>query len=144
MEKRIVKKGDKLHQEGFNCAESVLMLVTGEWKAESPLIPRIATGFGGGMGRQGYVCGALSGGVLAISYKYGRDKAMDKVARDKTYVLVRELFKQFREEFGSISCRDLIDCDLTTSEGLAKLEKIHPEKCARYIAQTAEIVLKLA
>ena len=143
MEKRISDKADKLHKEGFNCSESVLLLVTGEWKAKSPLIPRIATGFGGGIGRQGYVCGALSGGVLAISLKHGRDKATDRAARDKTYSLVRDLFRQFKEEFGSINCWELTGCDLTTPEGLEKLQRIHPEKCAKYIARTAEIVLEL-
>ena len=143
MEKTISDKADKLHNNGFNCSESVLLLVVDEWKVTSPLIPRIATGFGGGMGRQGHVCGALSGGVIALSIKYGRDSGSDKEARNKTYTLVRELFNRFSEEFGCVNCLELTGCDLTTPEGAEKLQRLRTEKCARYIARTAEIVLDL-
>lgn len=143
MSKKVVEKTGKLHEEGFNCAESVLLTVASEWGVCSDLIPRIATAFGGGVGRQGYVCGALSGGVIAIGLKYGRDKAADISERDKSYTLVRELFKRFKEEFGSINCRELIGLDLTTSEGIQKLRILHPQKCAKYIARTADIVLEL-
>lgn len=143
MSKPIIEKTRYLHEEGFNCAESVLMTAVSEWKIRSKIIPRIATGFGGGIGRQGYICGALSGGVIALGLKYGRDRAENTQARDKTYMLTRELFRQFKEEFGSINCYELIECDLTTLEGLEKSKKIHSEKCAKYIARTAELVLEM-
>lgn len=144
MSKLILEKTQRLNKEGFNCAESVLMTAASEWKIQSKIIPRIATGFGGGIGRQGYICGALSGGVIALGLKYGRDKADKTQARDKTYMLIRELFRQFKEEFGSISCYELIECDLSTLEGLKKLKKVHSEKCGKFIARTAELVLEMA
>lgn len=138
-----MEKGNNLHQEGFNCAESVLLIVTGEWGIRNNLIPRIATAFGGGIGRQGHICGALSGGVISIGVKYGRDKGRDQAARDKSYALVREFFRRFKNEFGNVNCYELIGCDLTTPEGIEKLRMLHPEKCAKFIARTAEIVLEL-
>jgi len=50
---------------GLNCAESLLLVVSkysGLEKDSARFIPRIATGFGGGIARNGDVCGALSGG----------------------------------------------------------------------------------
>lgn len=138
-----MEKTGKLHEEGFNCSESVLLSLVSEWGIRSELIPRIATGFGGGMGRQGYVCGALAGGIMAIGLKYGRDKGSDVPARDKSYATVRELFKKFREEFGNIDCRKLTDCDLTTPEGIEKLSLIRQRTCAKYIARTVELILEL-
>ena len=143
MLKPIKEKTHRLHEEGFNCAESVVMTAANEWKMRSKIIPRIATGFGGGIGRQGYVCGALSGGVIALGLKCGRGKAENIQARDKTYTLARELFKRFKEEFRSINCYELIECNLTTPEGLEKSKKIQSEKCAKYIARTAELVLEM-
>ena len=62
---------------------------------ESPCVPRIASGFGGGIGRQGETCGAVTGGVMALGLIYGRDAAEDRDAADRwkirtvptTYVL---------------------------------------------------------
>ena len=133
----------KLHDEGFNCAESVLSVVASECNIRGKLIPRIATGFGGGVGRQGYVCGALSGGVIAIGLMHGRDRGSDISARDKTYALVIELFKRFREEFGCINCLELTGCDLTKPEGRERLRPLHSEKCAKYIDGVVNIVLEL-
>ena len=144
MNKKIVDQASKLHEEGFNCSESVLLLTASEWGIRNKIFPRIATGFGGGMGRKGYICGALSGGVIALGARYGRDRGADTAARDKTYTLVRELFKKFEDEFGSVNCRELTGCDLTTSEGRERLKKLHEEKCAKYISRTAELVLELA
>ena len=55
-------------QEGYNCAQSVLLTMFQHWNSGgSDLIPKIATGFGGGIGRCGSVCGALAGGVMALA-----------------------------------------------------------------------------
>ncbi len=104
MREGIAEKGDRLHQEGFNCAESVLLIVTGERGIRNSLIPRIATAFGGGIGRQGHICGALSGGVMSIGALYGRDRGEDQTARDTSYTLSSELCTRFRKEFGSMDC----------------------------------------
>ena len=68
----------KLHfNSGLNCAESVLLTLSGRLAGKNSvsIIPRIATGFGGGVGRNGDICGALSGAVIAIGLALGRDKA---------------------------------------------------------------------
>ncbi|MDQ1278914.1 MAG: hypothetical protein QG670_174 [Thermoproteota archaeon] len=132
-----------LHIEGFNCSESVLLAIVSEWGISSELIPRLATGFGGGMGRQGYVCGALAGGIMAIGIRYGRDKGSDVLARDKSYATVRELFSRFRTEFRTIECSELTGCDLTTPEGVAKHNLAYQDTCAKYIARVVELVLEL-
>jgi C_GCAxxG_C_C family probable redox protein len=44
------------------------------WNGKSELIPKIATAFGGGIGRCGSLCGALTGGVMAIGIKHGTNE----------------------------------------------------------------------
>lgn len=51
---------------GLNCAETVLSTMCAYWDVESPLIPRIATPFGGGLAATRGVCGAVSGALMAI------------------------------------------------------------------------------
>ena len=59
---------------GYNCAQSVLLTMFEHWKGGNVLVPKIATAFGGGIGRRGSVYGALTGGVMAIGIKYGTNE----------------------------------------------------------------------
>jgi hypothetical protein len=60
-------------EEEFLCSEAVLITLAECLGVESKLIPRIATGFGAGVGREGEVCGALSGAVMGLGLKFGRE-----------------------------------------------------------------------
>ena len=54
------------------------------------------------------VCGALSGGLLALSAKYGRDRdKLDKGRYINNFKKTRELTERFRQEFGGVTCREL-------------------------------------
>ena len=62
---------------------------------------------GGGLLGEG-ICGALSGGLLALSAKYGRDR--DKLAKGRyiaNFQKAKELTERFRSEFGGVTCREL-------------------------------------
>jgi C_GCAxxG_C_C family probable redox protein len=78
-------------------------------------IPRIASGFGGGIGGTGAVCGAVVGAVMAIGLKRGRDDASGD--RFETWRLVQEFRRRFEAEMGHICCRELTGIDLSTEEG---------------------------
>jgi len=82
---------------------------------EHDCAPRIATPFGGGFASCGLVCGALTGGVMAVGLKLGRDKPGG--SRDAANTATRELVDSFIEEMGSALCRDLTGVDLRTEEG---------------------------
>ena len=55
------KKAKKLFCSGFHCVDSVLRAVAEHTEIHSPLIPKIATGFYGGVPRARGLCGAVSG-----------------------------------------------------------------------------------
>jgi C_GCAxxG_C_C family probable redox protein len=62
---------------------------------------------GGGLVGEG-VCGALTGGILALSAKYGRDRAnLDKGRYINNFKKAKELTERFRHEFGGVTCREL-------------------------------------
>lgn len=132
-------------KEKFNCAESTLMGLVEAFEMDCPCSPRIATAFGGGMGGCGEVCGALTGAMMALGLKFGRDSAADLDAKALTYGKVRELFAAFREKFGSIQCFDLIGIDLTTPEGLQKATELdlHNNVCPDFVAFAAEEAARL-
>lgn len=81
---------------------------------------RVAAGFGGGLARTAGVCGALTGAIMALGLAQPSVEPERNLAeREKTYERCRRLLEQFRCLHGSILCRDLLGCDLSTPEGLA-------------------------
>lgn len=115
----------KLFDSGFNCAESVLLALSEctALNSASDCIPRVATGFGGGM-RTGNICGAVSGAVIGLGLYYGRTTSEETEKRDQTYRNVEEFVKQFQEIHGTIICKELLGIDVSTKEG-----KTHYKKC---------------
>jgi C_GCAxxG_C_C family probable redox protein len=93
----------------------VLLAVCQELGIENEAIPRIASGFGGGIGGTGAVCGAVVGAVMAIGLKRGRDTASED--RFGTWHLVQEFRRRFEAEMGHICCHELTGTDLSTEEG---------------------------
>ena len=102
-------------EEGFLCSEAVLMALSECLGVSSEIIPRIATGFGAGMGRNGEVCGALSGGVMGLGLRFGRSMAEEEGER-RPYWFSEELAARFRERFDHVRCEDLLRLDLSRVE----------------------------
>lgn len=129
----------------YSCAESTLTGLVKEFGLDCNCAPRIATAFGGGMGGQGKVCGALSGAMMALSLKFGREQAEDNEAKFVTYAKVRELFRHFEKEFGTCNCYDLIGIDLTTPEGLAEAKEIglHANVCSKFVRSAIEVTANI-
>ena len=130
--------------EGYNCAQSVLLTMFEHWNGENELIPKIATAFGGGIGRCGSVCGALTGGVMALGIKYGTNEhSLEK--RLKAYELAQKFYKRFEKQHGSVLCRELIRYDLSVPEELEKARKarIFEEKCVNFVRKAVETLIEL-
>lgn len=108
------------HLSGYNCAQSVLYAFCEDLHLDADTALRLACGFGGGIARRQEVCGAVSGGILAISLHYGRGEGQDRAMTEETYGRIREFMSRFETRHGSILCRSLLNgCDLNTPEGQA-------------------------
>lgn len=140
----LCKKALKYFSEDYNCAQSVLLTMFEHWNGKSELIPKIATAFGGGIGRCGSLCGALTGGLMAIGIKYGTNEPSLENRLD-TYELAQALYRQFEERYGTVLCRELIGYTLSNPE---ESEKAHDanvleEKCTNFIRTVIEILFEL-
>ncbi len=103
---------------GYNCAQSVLYAFGPGLGLDGETSLKLATGLGAGMGRRGEVCGAVTGGILALGQKFGRGSQQDRPATEETYQKTLDLMARFEERHGSCLCRVLLDgCDLRTAEG---------------------------
>ena len=103
---------------GYNCAQAVLYAYGPDLGLDAETALKVATGLGAGMGRRGEVCGAVTGGILALGLKYGRGAQQDRSATEQTYQKIQELMARFERRHGSCQCRVLLEgCDLRTPEG---------------------------
>lgn len=103
---------------GYNCAQAVLYAYAPDLGLDGETALKVATGLGAGMARRGEVCGALTGGILALGLKYGRGASQDRSATEQTYQKTLALMTRFESQHGSCLCRVLLQgCDLRTPEG---------------------------
>jgi C_GCAxxG_C_C family probable redox protein len=140
----LCEKAVKKFLEGYNCAQSVLSTMCEFWNIRSELIPKIAAPFGGGIGLRGSVCGALTGGVMAIGIKYGDNEPLSK-NRLKAYELAGIVYKEFEKRHGTVLCRELIGYKLSNSEDLEKAEKarVFEKKCVNFVKTMVETLAEI-
>jgi C_GCAxxG_C_C family probable redox protein len=101
----------------------------------------LAQGFGGGMGRMGATCGAVTGAymVLGLAQEFS-ESPQESLAR--TYELVREFNQRFKALHGSVICKELISCELSTPEGLAEArnKKIFTTVCPNFVRDSVKLL----
>ncbi len=107
----------------FSCSQAVFSAFSPGLGVDRETALRVAGAFGGGMARMGEVCGAVTGALMVIGLKYGKVKAEDEEAKEKTYRLTQEFARKFRAKHGALRCPDLIGCDLATPEGAAAFKE---------------------
>lgn len=120
---------------GYVCSESVLKTIAEQHGINSPLIPAIASGFGSGMARsEGGLCGAYSGGVMALSLFQGRTEAGKPL--DALYANVQKFKEHFEKEWGSCECASLLGFSLGSPDAGMKFKEgnCKTAQCNRYVA----------
>ncbi|PKL59222.1 MAG: hypothetical protein CVV33_08945 [Methanomicrobiales archaeon HGW-Methanomicrobiales-4] len=108
-------------QSGYSCAQAIFSAYHEDCGLEKETARKIATGLGGGLGRTGNVCGAVTGAILVLGQRYGMDNLENSVAREKTYALVQKLISEFTDTHGSINCAELLTCLPEPAEFLTSL-----------------------
>lgn len=102
------ERARQLFKEGYNCAQSVAVAYADVLGMEEKAAAKMVSSFGGGMGRLREVCGAVSGIFLVAGSLYGYDDPKDYEGKKDHYERIQELAARFREENGSIICRELL------------------------------------
>ena len=139
------ERGVALFKEGFSCSQAVLAAYGEQFDLKQELALRVAGAFGGGMGRMGETCGAVTGAIMVVGLKFGSTTAGDLKARENAYAVVREFVHRFKGRNVSVLCRDLLDCDISTPEGMkrAKEAGLIKQTCPKFVKDAAEILDQL-
>lgn len=108
----------------------------------STLIPKISTGFCGGVSRTKGMCGAVSGGIMALGAVLGREYSEEPA--DYAYQNTREFLQLFMDKYSSINCFDLTGCDLGTPEGLKQFRTGGAkDRCGEYTKDAARMAASI-
>jgi C_GCAxxG_C_C family probable redox protein len=136
-----VEQAVSLFKQGYNCSQAILAAYAEHPDLRRKTALKLACGFGGGM-RMAETCGAVTGAFMVIGLKYGPADAEDKNAKEKTYELVREFAEKFNSRNGSVICKELLGCDISTREGakIAKENNLCSSLCPKMIRDAAEII----
>jgi C_GCAxxG_C_C family probable redox protein len=131
--------------EGYNCAQSVLASCGQPLGLPRETAMQVAQAFGGGLGRTGNVCGAVTGALMAIGLSFPANAAKDKATKDAACQLTREFMARFRARHGAINCRDLLGFDLSTSADHQKAVEagVFKTVCPGLVGSAAQIVEEL-
>nr|AMP50892.1 putative redox-active protein (C_GCAxxG_C_C) [uncultured bacterium] len=142
MSKTYSEKAEALFKEGCNCSQAVVAAFADEINMDEETALKLASSFGGGLGRMREVCGAVSGLCMVAGLKYGYSDPGDYNAKKEHYALIRELSEKFKSETGSIVCRELLDgtgADSTPTPE-ARTETYYKKRpCAELVKLAAEI-----
>jgi C_GCAxxG_C_C family probable redox protein len=136
----------ELFSRNYNCAQSVYAACAPGEGLSEPQRLALAAPFGGGVARQGEVCGALTGALLTLGEAAGGAMAADPVAaRNALYAKAKQLTVAFRAAHGAILCRELTGCALDTEAGQRSFKErgLHLNLCTKLVAFAAEEVVKM-
>ena len=142
---RIADQAAVAFNQGFNCAQAVLKTCGEPQGLPAETALRVAGVFGGGLARTGQTCGAVTGALMALGWKYAMVKVGDDAARQRAYGAGQEFLRRFQAKHGSVVCRDLLGCDISTPEGMARMKQgdLHHKVCEGLVRDAADIVQDL-
>lgn len=137
------EKAADLFEEGYNCAQAVFLAYADKLDMDRETAAKLASSFGGGMGRMREVCGAVSGMFMVAGVLYGYDDPKAFEEKKEHYARIQELAAKFKEENGSIVCRELLGLEAgadnpTPSVRTAEYYKKRP--CKELVAMAADIL----
>lgn len=123
----------QLFGDGYVCSQAVFAAFSEDFNLPKDQALKIGACFGSGM-RKAEVCGACTGALMAIGLKYGDDK-------QKSNEYCEKFLDEFKKENGSYICRDLLECDISTPEGVehAVSKNLFKDFCPLMVESAAKI-----
>lgn len=122
----------------LNCAQAVMRcgLLAMD---QDPELTSVGGYLGGGMVRMGQLCGALSGTAVALGLRDQLDVQKGPKTSAATLDWLQELTRKFESEFGAVTCRELLGCDISTPKGFREAKKRQATRhCSQYVAWTCD------
>lgn len=129
-------------RKGYTCSQAIVSVYGALFGLDRATALKIASGFGGGMGRMATTCGAVTGAFMVVGLSHGATDPEDKESKETTHKLVRDFTGRFLALNGSIICKDLMGCDISQPEGLETVREkgLFLTLCSKFVKDSAEII----
>lgn len=136
-----VSKAVELFRNGCACSQAVAATYGPRYGLSEPHALRLAAGFAGGM-RMAETCGAVTGAYMILGLAKCSSNCNVVEGRQAAYDAVAAFSKSFRERHGSLTCRELLGCDISTPEGAqaARDAGLFRTRCPEFVRCAAELV----
>lgn len=129
--------------KGYNCSQSIVLAFSDLLPVDEELLSKMASSFGGGMGRLREVCGSVSGMFMVAGFLYGYDGPETGQVKADHYARIQELAHRFEEQHGSIICREMLGLSVRHDDPTpeARTNEYYKKRpCAEIIGDAAEIL----
>lgn len=139
-----VKKANEIFSQKYHCSQAVLAAFASQLGITEKQALKLGGCFGAGMCK-GEVCGAVTGGLMALGLKYGQCEIEDLKSKDKTNEVAREMLERFKNQNGSYICRELLGCDVSEEEGIriAREKELFTKFCPKMVESATRITEEL-
>lgn len=136
--RKISEDAENLYRGGFFCSEALISSIRSNFELDIPEeVIAMASGFPIGIGRSKCLCGAVSGGVMALGLFFGRTKQGDSKV-EKTLELSKELHDWFKQANG----KNALCCRILT-KGFDMASGEHKEQCIKFTGMVAGKVAEI-
>lgn len=147
MEKNKAIEAVNLFREGYNCSQSVVVAFHEECGLTLDMATNLSAPFGGGLGRQREICGAVSGMSMVLGALTPFNSEDKHISRAEIYATTQSLCAKFKECHGSIICKEILKTGAPTNptpaERTAEYYATRPcERCVEDAARLIEEYLK--
>lgn len=128
----------------YHCSQAVLAAFAPECGISEEQALKLGSCFGSGM-RQGEVCGACTGALMALGLLYGQSDITNTQSRIKANSVNDKMMKRFAKISGSYICNNLLKCNIATKEGIdyAISNNLFTDFCPKMVANAIDIVEKI-
>jgi len=138
------QKAVHLFENGLNCSQAILTAFGEPHGIDSESAKKLGRPWGGGVGRMGRICGAVTGAIMVLGLAQSR-RQDEAEARNDICASIRELVRRFEQRHGTAVCKDLLGADFSTEEGRRKIkeEKLVKNICPKFVESAVGILAEL-
>jgi C_GCAxxG_C_C family probable redox protein len=149
---KAARLGYEYEEKFFGCSQSVVAGLIEAFGIGRPDILRVSTAFAGGVVRRGILCGALSGGLIVISFLTGRDDLEFFEQYQRGMKFAEKFYNKFEEKFGTINCKEIQKIKFgkifnlqrpEERETLHQLMKSNPDGCQAVTGEGARLAAEV-
>ena len=128
-------------RNGINCTQAILAAWGSRHGLDRETGLRMGGAFGSGM-NMGETCGAVTGALMIIGLRHAKVSKAGFLSRDRTERETLDFLERFKARNGTVSCKELLGCDLGTPEGraAAKRDRSFKTRCPQFVRDAAEIL----